>query len=743
MHRSLIARFGRHGGGAPTDGALRTALLSGAAMTGLFTGSSVLAQQGAGVDTIIVTAQKREQSLQDVPIPITVMGADKLRDERIFRMDEVADQVPGFTATLFSVGQPGLTMRGIGSSEDGAGGDNSVAVFLDGVYMARGSSQVFDLFDLERIEVLRGPQGTLYGKNVVGGAINVVSRRPGPDTRARIEGTIGNLNRIDVRGFANAAITDDIYGKVSFSSRNRDGHTFNATTGNLNMDENTQSARLQLLFVPSDKFEFELSGDYSRDRLTGDQRIPGGGIAGPIADAAGGGLANPRVSLGDVDGFSRRDLWGVHGTLNWETGLGEVTSITAYRETDFDWLTDPLGLTPALFFIEGSDGVVETSQQFSQEIRLASPSDRRLTWVGGLYYLNEDADRVETIDPVVVTPTFTFSSLNIFDQANITNSYAVFGEATLALTDRLNVTGGARYTYEKKKYDFEAGGFIAPFGVGSTISELFVISVDETWDAATWKGAIDYRFTDDLMVFASVTRGFKSGGFQGQPGTEASAMTPFNPEFAIDYEIGVKSQLFGDRLRLNVNAFYIDYTDLQITELVATPTNPVGNLITTNAGEAEIKGVELEWDAILGGGFSFSGTYGYLDTEIEEFGRDTSVIGLPLAGAPKHSYSLNAEYRRDLPGDNAMSLRWTYKNVSRFFDDTASPDVTDIPQHDIVDARLAFISSRGFEASLWAKNLFDETYKLQSFDVAGSGFNLFAPPRTWGFTLSWHYDEAQ
>lgn len=712
-------------------------------MAGLFSGSGVLAQENGGVDTIIVTAQKREQSLQDVPIPITVMSAEKLRDERIFRMDEVADQVPGFTATLFSVGQPGLTMRGIGSSEDGAGGDNSVAVFLDGVYMARGSSQVFDLFDLERIEVLRGPQGTLYGKNVVGGAINVVSRRPGPDTRARIEGTIGNLNRIDVLGFANTALADNIFGKISFSSRDRDGYTFNATTGNLNMDENTQSVRFQLLFVPSDKIEFELSGDYSRDRLTGDQRIPGGGIAGPIADAAGGGLANPRVSLGDVDGFSRRDLWGVHGTLNWETGVGALTSITAYRETDFDWLTDPLGLTPALFFIEGTDGVEETSKQFSQKIRLASPSDRRLTWVGGLYYLNEDADRVETIDPVVVTPTFTFSSLNIFDQANITNSYAVFGEATFALTDRLNITGGARYTYEKKKYDFEAGGFVAPFGVGSLFPELFVISEEETWDAATWKGAIDYRLSDDLMVFASVTRGFKSGGFQGQPGSKASAMTPFNPEFAIDYEIGVKSQLFGDRLRLNVNAFFIDYTDLQVTELVATPTNPVGNLITTNAGEAEIKGVELEWDAILGAGFSFSGTYGYLDTEIEEFGRDTSVIGLPLAGAPKHSYSLNAEYRRDLPGDNVLALRWTYKNVSRFFDDTASPDVTDIPQHDVVDARLAFISSRGFEASLWAKNLFDATYKLQSFDVAGSGFNLFAPPRTWGFSLSWHYDEAR
>lgn len=743
MNRTLIARVEALGGNAPTGAALRTALLSGAAMAGLFSGSGALAQEGDVLDTIIVTAQKREQSLQDVPIPITVMSADKLRDERIFRMDEVADQVPGFTATLFSVGQPGLTMRGIGSSEDGAAGDNSVAVFLDGVYMARGSSQVFDLFDLERIEVLRGPQGTLYGKNVVGGAINVVSRRPGPDTRAHIEGTIGNLNRIDVRGFANAAITDNLFGKVSFSSRDRDGHTLNATTGNFNMDENTQSARLQLLFVPSDKIEFELSGDYSRDRLTGDQRIPGGGIAGPIADAAGGGLANPRVSLGDVDGFSRRDLWGVHGTLNWETGAGALTSITAYRETDFDWLTDPLGLTPALFFIEGTDGVVETSKQFSQELRLASPSDRRLTWVGGLYYLNEDADRVETIDPVVVTPTFIFSSLNIFDQANITNSYAVFGEATYALTDRLNITGGVRYTNEKKEYDFEAGGFIAPFGVGSTISELFVISVEERWDAVTWKGAIDYRFTDDLMVFATATRGFKSGGFQGQPGTEASAMTPFNPEFAIDYEIGVKSQLFDNRLRLNVNAFFIDYTDLQITELVATPTNPVGNLVTTNAGQAEIKGVELEWDAILGAGFSFSGTYGYLDTEVEKFGNNVGAIGSRLPGAPKHSYSLNAGYRHELANGDALALRWVYKNVGGFNDDIPALDITAIPQHDIVDARLAFISRRGFEASLWAKNLFDETYKLQSFDVARSGFNLFAPPRTWGFTLSWHYDEAQ
>ena len=735
------------------------ALACGLALAAPGGGTPALAQgadDDVAIEEIIVTAQKRTQSLQKVAISVTVLGADEIRESRIYRMDEIGARTPGFNVTLFSVGQPGLTMRGIGSNEDGAGGDNSVAVFLDGVYMARGASQVFDLFDLERVEILRGPQGTLYGKNVIGGAVNIVTSKPSDEFRVRGQGTVGNFNRIDLKAMASGPLSDNVLAKFAFSSRDRDGHTISLSTGNDVMDENTTSARAQLLFILGDAAEFLISADYSRDRLAGDARIPIGGTAGPVADAAGGGVNNPRNSLSDVDGLSERDLWGIHGTLEWDTGLGRLTSITAFRRTDFDWVTDPLGLTDlngiAPFFIlgtlDGDDKSTETSKQFSQEIRLASTEGQRLTWVGGLYYLHENAVRVEIVQPVVdisnvlgfplgtVPP---FQSLNIFDQKNILDSFAVFGEATFAVTDKLNVTGGLRYTNEKKNYDFEGAGTIAP--VGSTLNELFIIDVSKQWDALTWKAGVDYAASGDVLFFASVTRGFKSGGFQGQPPSEEFASQPFDPEFAIDYELGVKSQWMDDRVRLNISGFYIDYTDLQIAQFIATPTNPVGNFTTLNAGKATIWGFEAEWIFRPAPWVEFSGSYGYLNTEVKEFGNDAAAIGENLANSPKHSLSVSVDMNRPVGENGTISMHWNFRHISESNDDIPAAAITAIPAYTVVDTRLTYtLDDRNLDISFWAKNLFDETYRLQVFDVAGSGFALFAPPRMWGFTVSWRYD---
>ncbi len=712
------------------------------------------------IEEITVTAQKRSQSLQKVPISVTVLGAEQMRKSRIFRMDEIAARTPGFNVTLFSVGQPGLTMRGIGSNEDGAGGDNSVAVFLDGVYMARGASQVFDLYDLERIEVLRGPQGTLYGKNVVGGAINVVTSKPSDELVLRGEASVGNFKRIDIRAMASGPLSDSVNAKFAFSSRDRDGHTFGLQLGEDMMDENTSSMRGQLLFKINDATEFMLSADYTRDRLAGDARIPITGAAGAIASAAGGGIENPRNFVGDVTGLSNRDLWGIHGNLDWDTGYGHLTSITAFRRTDFDWVTDPLGLTTndgiAPFFIQGTlngdDRSTETSKQFSQEIRLASPEGESLTWVGGLYYLHEDAVRVETVEPVLDLSTIlgfppgtvpNFASLNIFDQANILDSFAVFGEATYAVTDKLNITGGLRYTTEKKDFSNDStAGFIG--GPGSTITELFDISASKTWNALTWKVGVDYTATEDVLLFASVTRGFKSGGFQGQPSEPDSAATPFDPEFAIDYEFGVKSQWMDDRIRLNVSGFFINYTDLQVALFVSTPENPVGSFRTANAGKADIWGIEAEWTVLATPWLEFSGSYGYLNTEIKEFGSNTGddllAIGESLATSPEHTLSFSVDMSQPVGDNGLVSLNLNYRYTSETNDDIPASPITAIPSYQVVDARLTYeLTDRNLEFSVWSKNLFDETYQLQNFDVAGSGFALFAPPRMWGFTVSWTY----
>ncbi len=705
---------------------------------------------GFAIEEIIVTAQKREQSLQEVPLAVTAIGAAQLREARITGVADVAMRTPNFSVTEYSLGQPGLSIRGIVSNEDGAAGDNSVAVFLDGVYLARGSSQLTDLYDLERIEVLRGPQGTLWGKNATAGAVSIVTRRPDENFRASIEATAGNLGRAEVKGLVSGAVGESTYGSISFSHRERDGHTTNQLTGEEMMNEDATSARAKLLFVPSDTLEILFGADFTTNDLAGDARIPIGGAAGPIANAAGGGENNPRVSLADNPGFSDRDVWGLSANIQWSAGIGDLTSITAYREAEFSHLADPLGMNPAMFFIEGIDGEEETSEQFSQEFRLTNETDT-LRWVTGFYYLNEDAKRIETIDPELLPPLtpLPIRSVNIFDQANETDSFAIFGDLTFFLSDQWNLNIGLRYTDEEKNYTHSsADSFIGPLlgGAipaplpGSLQQELFTINATESWDAVTGRIAVDYTVNDDIMVFGSVARGFKSGGFPGQPDTAEAASTPFDPEFNLSYEAGIKSMWADNRFLLNANVFFMDYDDIQVTTLVSTPTNPVGSLITSNAGAAEIKGLEVEWTWQLSEAVSLYGMYAYLDTEVTE-AVDTAVIGSKMQNAPENKFSFGTELNYPVGANSEITARASYSYQDDLADGNTDDPSTFIPSHEVIDARIAYSNlEKGFEVAVWGKNLADETYRIQAFSVAGGGFALFAPPRTYGVTVSWRYE---
>ncbi len=716
----------------------------------VFDGRLALAQQMAsgenavdensrgGLEEVIVTAQKRAQNLQEVPIAVTAIGATEMEEARIFALSDVAMRTPGFTVTEYSLGQPGTYIRGVGSNEDGAGGDNSVAVFLNGVYLARGSSQTVDMFDIEQVEILRGPQGTLWGKNATAGTVSITSARPTDRFEGAIEGTVGNLDRVGLKGFVNGSFSDTVSARLAFSYRDRDGHTINAFTGEDMMGENATSARFSLSFVPSEELDVLIVADYTNNDLPGDARIPSGGGAGPSANAAGGGLNNPRLSLASTPGFAKRDIWGISATINWETSIGTFTSVTAYRDTDFDHLADPLGLTPQLFFVEGDDGEDETSKQFSQELRLTNETDK-FRWTTGVYFMQEDAKRIETIDPSVTVPTpagpLTFQSLNIFDQANDTTSYALFADFTFFLSDRVNLTTGLRYSDEKKDHGHTNAGFIG--GPGTVQDELFTIDVSESWDAVTGRVVLDFAYSDDIMFYGSAARGFKSGGFQGQPGTEEGARTPFDPEFNLNYEAGMKSTWLDNSLRFNATVFLMDYQDIQVATLVSTPTNPVGSIITTNAGEAEIKGLELDWAWQFHANAILSGMYAYLDTEVTESPDSAfGVVGSKMQNSPENKFSIGVDINFPLGDEAEIRARASYSFTDDFADGNTDDLNTQIPSHEVVDARIAYANlHHGFDVIAWVKNAFDEEYRIQSFAVAGSGFALFAPERTFGLTV--------
>lgn len=419
------------------------------------------AQQTAGqvLDEIIVTAQKRTQSLQDVPISISAFDATALETSGIATIDDIAQRVPGLTLGRFNAVQPQIYIRGIGSTDQSASGDQSVGVFIDGVFIGRVGVVDLDFFDLERVEVLRGPQGTLYGKNVVGGAINIITQRPSDEFEARFELGAGNYSRRSARGLVTGPINDEVAGKLAVSTVRRDGYSTSATTGKDLSDENSKTVRGQLLVDPWDNMELLLSADWSQDRLAGSNReclgeqfvffpwfAPGSPFAGSPCSP------DPYVNEKTVDGYQDRDIFGLSAELTRATDFGALTSITAYRSGDYDILEDFDGSDTNLVIRHATDEI----EQWSQELRLADVAfNGRLNWLIGAYGYLAEIDRLENndfsgSDVPLGLPAFGLSFNTFYFQANRTTSYAAFGDLTYALSDTVNLSVGARYTYEEK-----------------------------------------------------------------------------------------------------------------------------------------------------------------------------------------------------------------------------------------------------------------------------------------------------
>jgi len=710
------------------------------------------------IEEIVVTAQKRVESLQKVPFKVTTFGAEAIHSAGIFTLEDVASRTPGFTIGNFGPSAPNLTLRGIGSTDRDAGSDRSVVVFVDEVYIGRAGGSAFDLFDLERIEVLHGPQGTLFGKNVVGGAVHFISQKPQAETSARLEAGLGNYNLRETRGMFNVPLSDSVFGRVSFSTRDRDGFQTNFKSGRDVDTADNVSLRAQLKFVANEDLEFLLSADVSRDRVFGVSRkvaptAPFVAFLGFTPDP------NPRIVEDNVDGFFDRDIYGVSGRVDWTTKLGTLTSITAFRSVWFNVNQDVVGIpVDASFDALGRprgflsiDMTEEDYDLFSQELRLASlPESERWTWVAGLYFSNEDTDRVSVRDRSLLGRT----SKPKFDQANRTRSFAVFGQITLAVTERLNVTAGGRYTYDKK--DFSLAVTDASGGTADSLNpatEEFAISTDDSWDAFTPKFTVDFSPTEDTMLYVTVSRGFKSGGFQGFAPDAASAMISFDPEFAWNYEIGTKTQWFDNRLQANLTAFYIDFTDLQFRQRILTVPGDQASAVVVilNATDAAIKGVEAELVAVPVQGLTLRGSYAYLDTKIKNFLADvegvepgfTDLSGNRLALAPKHAFTVSAEYVFPVGDVGIVSLRGEYRYRGRHFFDVANSPAGNEDGYGLLDGRIAFESNDGgWELALWAKNLTDELYRNQVQPGVGGtvGISRFGDPRTYGVTLSWRYN---
>jgi iron complex outermembrane receptor protein len=688
--------------------------------------AKAVTQDVVSIDEIVVTAQRRSERLQDVPVTVTAFGAQEVQQARIREIDDVATRTPGLNFDAFPASQPRIAIRGIGSSDRGAAGDPSSAVFLDEIYLGRPAAVAFDAFDISRIEVLKGPQGTLYGRNVVGGAINVVSNRPDFDRLdAAAEATAGNYERLEGAGFVNAPFADGKAAlRVSGSWRTHDGYVKNTFTGGRAEDQDTRSGRLQLAVRPREELRLLLTVDGTRDRGAGPgQHVLDLDDSDPLSSFWT--IDRDRKhTAGSFDGYQNRDTWGVRGQADWDLAFATLTYLGSYRDLDYHVAYDFDGGNPDTNFVDISGGNDEDSHFSSHEVRLSALPDSRVQWVAGFYKFDSKTRRDD-----ILALDIGGQGTEIYAQNATLDSYALFGDVTAPVSDKISLIGGLRYSKDKKDYRVSNTGGDSVFRA----DDVFDVSVSGTYDAVTYRAGANYHPAENQLYYVMVSKGFKSGGFQDTPGSAEDAAHGFEPEYATQYELGQKSTFLNGALTWNNTVYVLKYSDLQTrrTEGLAT--------ITDNAGKATIKGYEtyLSWRPFAGARLVAS--YGYTDARFDEFVPEPGLdyAGNRISRTPKHKFVLSPSY--DLPLGEHGELRFAvdYRYESHIFDDNSNTGPEQRPATNFFDGRIVYSApSDKLALSLWGKNLTNELTRTYQAVFLGANFGAYNPPRTFGVTLS-------
>jgi iron complex outermembrane receptor protein len=669
------------------------------------------------LQTVTVTAQKRPEAAQSVPISLTTFSPKALERFRISSLADVARLTPGLLVSAFSQNSPTIAIRGANNTFSQIGVSKPVAVVIDDVFIPRNSAASFELFDLDSIAVLKGPQGTLFGRNVTGGAIVIGTRKPSFDvSEFEARATVGNLDARQLDVLAGVPLSEAAAVKLSASVHARDGYGVDRLTGQATDDVDSKNLRTQLRLAPASGLEALLSADYSHDR--------------------NGGRTLSSVTLGD-DGDRRtaeagvpqgfvRSIWGSSAKVEWDTGTGQLTSISAYRKSRSD--EDYAGVAANFVFLtSGSQALVSDADQvgtFSQELRYTSPKWERADFIAGLYYLNEDGKR-QLGNRGLAAKTGALVSSTWSDQAVRTISYAAFVDGVLHLAPTLDLAAGARYTYDDKTAS------LARYDVLKPANNFFASDLDASWHEITPRIALTWRPAPDAMLYASVTRGFTAGGFNTEASSLKALTTPFNPETVTNYETGLKSQWLGNRLRFNASFFRMKYKDKQ--EFLNNSLT--GILSIFNASSATIKGAELELaykpNQVLG----LSLNYGRLDSVYDSFVvANINNTGNPLASSPRNKFSAAADF--SVPQSygylfGAASYAW----IDHYNTGAANDPNLMIPAYALLNFSLGVASpDRRYKLTAWVKNAADTSYILtRSTQVVRAEY--LGEPRTFGLSL--------
>jgi len=718
------------------------------------------------LEEVIVTARKREESIQDVPISVTALGESELQRSSIRDLRDITAYTPNVLINKVSALQGGaaISIRGVSYQEIDKSLDPGVGVLLDGVYLGTNAGQILENFDIQRLEVLRGPQGTLFGRNTIGGALSIFRTDPTKEFGGKVQGTMGEAGRQDLRGVLNLPMTEKGGAKLWASGLNSDGYIKNTTFDDDVGGQNYRNAGATLAYSFTEDFDLAFTAERTEDKsdvgawanfnkFFDEFPYSEGGTAAP-ADLAG--LLPLSRGLGptgfrqfdpgsdeDHSSANRRNAADTNQdyynlTLDYTVNDWALTAITGYiNRNESSYLE--YDANSFEFLAVGSD---TDYQQFSQEFR-ATGTIGDVTLTSGLYYWYSDYDTAsETYFLFEWLADLPPGSIGTISQHGENESYAAFSSADWALTEKVTLSAGVRYTYEEKTLEPIGQEFFLADGTPLQ-PPVAAVNANADWDKWSPRLGAQYRFTDDLMAYASFSQGFKSGGFFGRI-TSGSNVRKFNPEQVDTYEIGVKSTWWDQRLRANGAIFSSDYKDKQEEIIVA---NADGNVDTavTNAADATMDGAELEVSAILLEGLTAFVQGGYLDASFDEFliedlpGVPEDGSDLDMRNAPEYTFGAGLSYEHFLFSHSRMSYNVTYSwrdDYEAIFD---NDPLGHVRAAGFWDANIDYTYNDVLTVSVYGRNIGDERFFRAVAIPPVSTFGQWNDPANYGVTVTYRF----
>lgn len=712
-----------------------------------------------GLNEITVTAQRRSEGVQKAALSITAVSGDDILKRSVTQVEQLGSLAPGLQVNTSAGPYASFSVRSVSSLSGNAFADPAVAVNIDGVYLATPTVLHGLYYDLDRVEILKGPQGTLYGRNATAGAINIIPRRPEFRNGGNIYTEIGNLGRFNLGGAVNLAASDTLALRVAGQTVHRSGYFSDGSA-----DDSGQAVRASLLFEPTTDLSILIAGDYSHQGGTGQgatirkecQYVPGAGTTGAcyVADPYTGiaDLASQFTSVGEApptqDQYIRGNYYGSMLDADYRTPIGTITFIGAYREAHSRYKS-----TSTSWQLRED----QRPKQTSGELRLASNAGSPLQYVLGLYYLDT------SIDARAQGETQNRNSFSDSDTHNNGSTWAAFSQLTYSLTDTLRLSGGLRYTSEKKSTDSARYNYANTRGPDPVFPDQpvgtpnIVLKENRSWDHLDWKVGVEFDAAPRSLIYANVSTGFKAGGFYYGP---VGANT-YEPEYVTSYAVGAKNRFADNRIQLNFEAFYLDYTDQQISFVKLV--GPSAVLVTENAGKTHAYGVEADAQFLIGQDTQIGLSGSWVRARYDEFSFNTiappsatslcavspasgsfnvDCAGLQPIRTPKFSVTGTFDQGFDVKGGGRIFLdaRATYK--SRFYTSTDYQIESLTNEFFRADFGIGYEGpGKKYRVRAFVDNAFDQVTISNTTTNTSYGQNHVVgvnllPPRTFGVQLS-------